>query len=172
MESEEEELLAIGGETNQEQLGEENNQVQPPEQRTNFSGIDREDACACTRSTTVATTRGNDDGKSRCHLCGKVIEQTKAVNESSSTATSVSENEPSVPLRGQTFANALPFLPNTPETSLEGNNASYGRCTNIAGQHTSPVVEGDELKTPVQSKSDDTKYLVFLLFVYACILRY
>ena len=164
-ETHQEQHLAMGEQPSQEQSGsgieEGNNKAQQLEQRTNESSVDKRDMCVCTTGKTAVSTKPEGDGKVRCRLCGKVVEQNIESRSSNGllfaevgpTAPPVGQTEPSAGLDG-TFANGLPFLPCMAEMSLEDCLLSTGESErNAIGKRVPPPLAEQQEKTPHHGKS-------------------
>ena len=107
------------------------------------------DKCDCASGGTVVAFQA-DGGRTRCNVCGKILPTEQG------RPPSIDEAER---ILAQTFANHLPFLPDTPETSLTDSSIGEdsGDITRPPDTHS---VEEEDDKNPVHGW-----YSIHLLFI-------
>ena len=133
-----------------EESGETNTEADfPPELYGNETNITEK--CNCASGGTVVTFQATGCEQTRCNLCGKIL----ATEQGTPPLTDEAER-----ILGQTLANQLHFLPDTPERSLTNSSTAEGAGYITRPQDTHSVVEQDH-KTPTHGW-----YPIHLLFIF------
>jgi len=129
--------------------GSDGEEERPPGRRSRETSISR-NICGCTNGRNTVASEAIGGKHTRCNLCGKIL----VTELGNSRTTGLHFDEPRPPsnggtgplnlVLGQAFANGLHFLPDTTDTSLEGNGSSIAE-----GDRNSLSVAEQGVKTPV-----------------------